>query len=242
MNLPGIGRLIVKSLKEDGLTIRYVSQKEFYKECLAKINLKKEDSKKFDGIYLYNHDLILINKEAFICPEYLLIHETIHAIRTPKKRLPRTFNEATVHRAMSSMIKKVSNKTHAPSVFYTIHLKKAKENIESWREEAVADCLSLFFCVEYGVNMRRSSIDTKRPTFFPLAIKDVYTESDKKKFIALVKKECLLTLEFILNKYTSKIFDKKLVTKNFKVFFEKEIEYCKKDIKSRLKKQKTQIA
>lgn len=243
MNLPGIGKVIVDALKEDGLKIRTLTQAGFNKEIkeLSKLysGLTEKIIGEFSALYIQDKDTILFNANTKILKEYVILHETIHSIRAQEKRLPRMKMDAPVHSSMKSAIKKASAETKTPTAHLNIFYNKAKSDIEFWREEAVADCLSIFMCTEYGVNIRRNAIDTKRIVFVPLNIKDAYKKSDKNKFISNVRKECLITLKFIMDNYVHQLFDKKLVIKNFKNFFEEEVEYCLKQIKKPTKKPQT---
>lgn len=243
MDLPGIGKIIIDALKQDGLKIRFLRQKDFNKELknLSKIYTKITNTNigQFNALYIQDKDLILFNDDTNAFKEYILLHETIHAIRAQDRRVPRMKINSNVHPAMKTIIDKASRNTKTPTKHRIIFYNQAKSDIQYWREESIADCLSIFMCKEYGVKVRRSSIDTKRVVFIPLGFKDAYSIQDKNRFISNVRKECLITLSFIMDNYVHDLYDKKLVIKNFKTFFEEEIEYCLKQIKKQTKKPQT---
>lgn len=234
-SLSPINKKIVDNLKTQSVIVEELDDFKFkkkvgeYKKAKG-IPLNLKDVERTSGYYEPDYEHVLIRKNVgLISKEYLLMHEIVHAIRDTK-RADRIFIKPKLPRKIKNKIAKLKlpEKTFAERKFLV--------DSTSWREEAVADCVSIFLCNQYG-STRRSAIslgDKERIIFMPLWWADVYSEKEREEYLKTVRKECLYTIEYIFGHYLSddnKLWDKKMVISHFDVFFSKEVERCRRLIK-----------
>jgi hypothetical protein len=235
-SLSPINKNIVDKLKEEKVIIEELSNtafnkkvKEFRGKKLIDLDNSKSHILKINGYYQPESQHIIVRKDISVSKEYILMHEVIHAIRDIK-RANRLFLEPVITARLKKVLKKVEDDIIATNFVK----RKMNADLTSWREEAVADCVSIFLCNQYGsTKLKDVDVGNKRVIFVPLYLKNVYTEKEKEAFLKMVRKECLYTLEYIFGNYLSSdnvLWDKKMVISHFDAFFEKEVRRCKKII------------
>lgn len=235
-SLSPINKIIVDKLKEQKIIIEELSDsafnkkvKEFRGKKLIELDNSKSHISKISGYYQPESEHVLIRNSSVYSKEYILMHELVHAIRD-SKRANRLYLTPTI----TARLKKVLKKVEGDLIATNFVKRKMNADLTSWREEAVADCVSIFLCNQYGsTKLKDVDIGNKRVIFVPLYLKDVYTEKEKEAYLKTVRKECLYTLEYIFGHYLDSdniLWDKKMVISHFDTFFDKEVRRCKKII------------